>query len=151
MHYLNYISIAALAFIFYKLITDKSGSPAGARHIEPCRVCGAPGQLKEDFLDSHVQCSNIYCAMAGPLGCCEVEAISAWNNLPSMSAIVAWQFQAAGLALALQRQIEMGEALRNAQWMASVDRRFVPSANEVGEEFDAALVIASKALEVRHG
>lgn len=115
MHYLNYISIAALAFIFYKLITDKRGRPAGARHIEPCLVCGAPGQLKEDFLDSHVQCSNIYCAMAGPLGCCEVEAISAWNNLPSMSAIVAWQFQDAGAALALQRLMSAALHMRAAQ------------------------------------
>lgn len=119
--------------------------------IEPCKQCGATALLDGVGQDTFVRCSNHNCAMQGPYGSDDMAAIAAWNNLPSMSAIVAWQFQAAGLALALQRQIEMGEALRNAQWMASVDRRFIPSANEVGEEFDAALVIASKALEVRHG
>ena len=123
----------------------------------PCPECGKDAQVIKIERNNNKPpvfvclCQNHPCTDREAVYVSPEAAIAAWDALPRMSALIAWQFQAAGLALALQRQIEMGEALRNAQWMASVDRRFVPSANEVGEEFDAALVIASKALEVRHG
>lgn len=103
MHYINYLLVGLLIFIIYKVITEKRVKAARAQRIEPCRDCGAPGQLEEDYFDYHVRCTSKFCAMAGPKGSSEEAAISNWNNLASMSTVVAWQFQAAGLALENQR------------------------------------------------
>ena len=41
--------------------------------------------------------------MQGPYGKDEIAAVKAWNAIPSMTTVVAWQFQAAGAALENQR------------------------------------------------
>ena len=111
MHYINYLLVIALVFIVCKMISNKKAGLSKA--IEPCKFCGAPGQLSEDYFDFQVICTNPCCAMAGPKGYCEIEAVALWNNLPSMATVVAWQFQAAGLELALQREKAV------VDWLAS--------------------------------
>ena len=54
------------------------------------------------------------CLTTGPSSATEHGAIFAWNAMPRMSTIIAWQFQAAGLALENQRLIKMVEYL--ASW-----------------------------------
>ena len=73
----------------------------------PCPNCGA--EKIDRRLDEHgnffVQCSS--CGLAGLHEDSGITAITTWNNLPRMSTIIAWQFQAAGLALENQRLIKM--------------------------------------------
>lgn len=115
----------------------------------PCPNCGA--EKIDRHLDAHgnffVQCSS--CGLAGLHEDCGISAITTWNNLPRMSTIIAWQFQAAGLALALQRLEYRGQSLRNAQWLAGRYSCFATEAREVGREFDTALADARKVLEIR--
>jgi hypothetical protein len=124
----------------------------------PCPACGSikvgitrsHAQFKPSFPDDdkhHVRC--FYCRTSGPYGYNESAAIVAWNALPRMSTIIAWQFQAAGLALALQRLEDRGQSLRNAQWLAGRYSCFAKEAHEVGREFDTALADARKVLESR--
>lgn len=65
----------------------------------PCPDCGV--EKIDRHLDEHgkffVQCSC--CGRHGLHEDSGITAITSWNNLPRMSTIIAWQFQAAGLAL----------------------------------------------------
>ena len=119
--------------------------------IEPCPICGANAELDGVGQDTFVRCLSHKCAMQGPYGKDEIAAVTAWNALPRMSDIIAWQFQAAGLALALQRLVDSGQSLSNAQYLAARISSFGPAAKEVGKEFDSALADARNALEARHG
>ena len=83
--------------------------------IEPCKQCGATALLDGVGQDTFVRCLNHNCAMQGPYGADDMAAIAAWNNIPSMSTIIAWQFQAAGAALALQRLMTAARTMREAQ------------------------------------
>ena len=83
--------------------------------IEPCPIYGANAELDGVGQDTFVRCLNHNCAMQGPYGKDEIAAVKAWNALPRMSAIIAWQFQAAGAALALQRIMDAAQAMRDAQ------------------------------------
>ena len=51
------------------------------------------------------------CLTTGPSSATEHGAIFAWNAMPRMSTIIAWQFQAAGLALENQRLRKMVDLL----------------------------------------
>ena len=55
------------------------------------------------------------CLESGPVADSAYAAIEAWENLPRMSTIIAWQFQAAGAALALQRLLDAAHAMRETQ------------------------------------
>ena len=57
---------------------------------------------------------------------------------------------AAGAALALQRLVDSGQSLRNAQYLAARISSFGPAAIEVGEEFDTALDDARAAIGGNH-
>ena len=56
---------------------------------------------------------------SGHIVCCNivVDNSDAWFLLPSAqrTALIAWQFQAAGAALALQRLMDAAQAMREAQ------------------------------------
>ena len=83
--------------------------------IEPCPICGANAELDGVGQDTFVRCLNHNCAMQGPYGKDEIAAVTAWNSIPSMSFLIAWQFQAAGAALALQRLMDAAQHMREAQ------------------------------------
>lgn len=148
MHYINYLLVIALVFVVCKLICNKKAGLSTA--IEPCKVCGAAGKLNEDFFESHVSCTNPFCAMAGPKGCCEIGAIDLWNNLPSMTTVVAWQFQAAGAALALQKIInaksDVDACSRACYW--ACPQHHIDALHAARERFDAAVADARKVLEL---
>lgn len=55
------------------------------------------------------------CFMHGPYCDTEESAIAAWNALPRMSTIIAWQLQASGAALALQRLMDAAQTMRETQ------------------------------------
>ena len=148
MHAINYLIICAAlitgAVWLYNCWRKHDNDIEMA--IEPCKICGANGQLDGVGCDSFVRCSSPACAMQGPYGKNCLAEVTAWNNMPSMTAIVYWQFQTSFLALELQRLIDNGVALRNVQWLAGRFCYFANAADEVGREFDAALAAAHKAL-----
>ena len=84
--------------------------------ILPCPECGDDEYLivLQEFPSQEwrVHCG---CGHAGRYCASEEETIEAHNALPRMSAIVAWQFQAAGAALALQRLMGAAQRMREAQ------------------------------------
>lgn len=77
-----------------------------------CPDCGAEkiDRLRDMHEKFFVQCSS--CGRSGPHEECGISAITAWNKLPRMSTIIAWQFQAAGLALENQRLTAENACLR---------------------------------------
>ena len=119
--------------------------------IDPCKQCGATALLDGVGQDTFVRCSNHNCAMQGPYGADDMAAITAWNNIPSMSAIVAWQFQAAGAALALQRIISAAQHMRGAQAAYEQYGSNEDSVAEAEAVFDGLLADLRNALEARHG
>ena len=84
--------------------------------ILPCPECGDDECIivVQEFGSGEwsVHCG---CGHAGRYCASEEETIEAHNALPRMSAIVAWQFQAAGAALALQRLMGAAQRMREAQ------------------------------------
>ena len=81
MHYLNYLLIFALVAIVIALIIDAQKNTPPTPHINNCPSCGALAALTGDLFDHHVRCSNVECAMLGPIGSSEGEAIERWNGL----------------------------------------------------------------------
>lgn len=117
MHAINYLIICAALItggVWLYNCWRKHGNDIEMA-IEPCKICGANGQLDGVGCDSFVRCSSPACAMQGPYGKNCLDAVTAWNNMPSMTAIVYWQFQTAFLALELQRQKAM------VDWLASME------------------------------
>ena len=83
MHYINYLLVITLVVIVIALIIDAQKSAPPKPHINKCPVCGAMAALTGDFIDSHVRCSNTFCAMTGPIGSSDGEAVKRWNKLSS--------------------------------------------------------------------
>ena len=83
MHYINYLLVIALVAIVIALIIDARKHTPPTPPINKCPACGALAALTGDFIDSHVRCSNTFCAMTGPTGHNEGEAVESWNNLSS--------------------------------------------------------------------
>lgn len=92
--------IAGAAELYYRW---RNPHPIITVAIEPCPICGANAELDGVGQDTFVRCLNHNCAMQGPYGKDEIAAVTAWNAIPSMSSLIAWQFQAAGAALENQR------------------------------------------------
>lgn len=139
--------IAGAVELYYRW---RNPHPISTISIAPCPICGANAELDGVGQDTFVRCLSHNCAMQGPYGKDEIAAVKAWNAIPSMTTVVAWQFQAAGAALALQRLVDSGQSLRNAQYLAARISSFGPAAIEVGEEFDTALDDARAAIGGNH-
>ena len=89
------------------------------------------------------------CFIHGPYSDTEESAIAAWNALPRMSTIIAWQLQAAGAALALQRLMDAAQAMREAQqaWEKLIgidDDMRIQAACKLGYVEDAFDVLLAK-------
>lgn len=84
--------------------------------ILPCPDCGDDEFLIViQELPSEEWSVHCGCGHAGRYCATEEDAIKAHNALPRMSTIIAWQFQAAGAALALQRVMDAAKHMREAQ------------------------------------
>lgn len=140
-------AVAGAVELYYRW---RNPHPISTIAIAPCPICGANAELDGVGQDTFVRCLSHNCAMQGPYGKDEIAAVKAWNAIPSMTTVVAWQFQAAGAALALQRLVDSGQSLRNAQYLAARISSFGPAAIEVGEEFDTALDDARAAIGGNH-
>lgn len=140
-------AVAGAVELYYRW---RNPHPISTIAIAPCPICGANAELDGVGQDTFVRCLSHNCAMQGPYGKDEIAAVKAWNAIPSMTTVVAWQFQAAGAALALQRLVDSGQSLRNAQYLAARISSFCPAAIEVGEEFDTALDDARAAIGGNH-
>ena len=84
MHYINYLLVIALVAIVIALIIDAQKHAPPKPPINNCPACGALAALTGDFIDHHVRCSNLDCAMTGPIGNSESEAVERWNNLSTV-------------------------------------------------------------------
>ena len=78
-----------------------------------CPHCGTEAVTEEYFGEYQAGCPH--CGANGPYANSIEAAVSAWNALPRMSTIIAWQLQAAGAALALQRLMDAAQAMRETQ------------------------------------
>ena len=104
--------IAGAVELYYRW---RNPHPISTISIAPCPICGANAELDGVGQDTFVRCLSHNYAMQGPYGKDEIAAVKAWNAIPSMTTVVAWQFQAAGAALALQRLMDAAHAMREAQ------------------------------------
>ena len=132
--------------------------------LKPCPDCGdaeclvVVQSLPSEEFSVHCGCGHTgrYCAT-------EAESIAAWNALPRMSSIIAWQFQAAGAALALQRLISAAQAMRDEQryWGnligTSTDMLITPAINQAAcilenaeDAFDDLLAGMLKDTQAHH-
>ena len=87
------------------------------------------------------------CFIHGPYSDTEESAIAAWNTLPRMSTIIAWQFQASGAALALQRIVDAAQHMREAQQAYEEYGSNEDSATEAEAVFDGLLADVRMNLE----
>lgn len=65
-----------------------------------CLICTINADEKQD-IHFHMVCNK--CFTSGPITDDAESARQTWNAIPRMSAIITWQFQAAGAALENQR------------------------------------------------
>lgn len=121
--------------------------------LKPCPFCGAMPTLNESRYAESEYLASVSCLCVNDdiaesyflrSGKTQAEAsaksISAWNNRPfedsQRTALIAWQFQAAGAALALQRLMNAGQAMRDEQryWGnligTSTDMLITPAINQ---------------------
>ena len=84
MYYINYLLIFALAVIVIALIIDAQKNTPPKQSINNCPSCGAIAALTGDLFDHHVRCANLECAMTGPIGHSEGEAVASWNKLSTV-------------------------------------------------------------------
>ena len=119
--------------------------------ILPCPnpKCGSTNVYVRGRCNAQVTCRA--CGMEGPEFCGPNEVIGAWNTLPRMSTIIAWQFQAAGAALSLQRLMDAAQAMREAQAAFEQYGSNEDSVTEAEEVFDGLLADMRNALEARNG
>ena len=139
--------IAGAVELYYRW---RNPHPISTIAIAPCPICGANADLDGVGQDTFVRCLSHNCAMQGPYGKDEIAAVKAWNAIPSMTTVVAWQFQAAGAALENQKLRERVEAW---EWLDEVETLY----GNLGWSFDrkqcaidelyATLVAASAALK----
>ena len=132
--------------------------------ILPCPECGGDCLLVIKNWPSgkyHTYCN---CGHIGRLYPTRKKAIDAHNALPRMSTIIAWQFQAAGAALALQRLMDAAQAMREAQqaWEDFIRekqddcapaeiREAAYNVGDAEDAFDDLLAGMLKDMETRHG
>ena len=105
----------------------------------PCPLCGK----HPDMLESgHIVCCNIV-----------VDNSDAWFLLPraQRAALIAWQFQAAGLALQLQKLMDAAQAMREAQQAYEQHGSNEDSVTEAEAAFDGLMADMRHALEARNG
>ena len=84
MHYINYLLVIALVAIVIALIIDAQKHAPPKTPINKCPSCGALAALTGDLFDHHARCSNVFCAMTGPKGRSEDDAVASWNNLSTV-------------------------------------------------------------------
>lgn len=119
------------------------------QELKPCPHCGSIDVYVRGRINAQVTCR--ICGMEGPEPWGNKAAIAAWNNLPRMSTIIAWQFQAAGAALALQRLISAAQHMREAQQAYDQYGSNEDSMSEAEEVFDGLLADLRNAMEARNG
>lgn len=85
----------------------------------PCSDCGKTGHTVFIEQINGVWQGVCRCGHATMYCSTREDAITAWNNPPRMSTIIAWQFQAAGLALENQRLRKMVDWLADKMQTAS--------------------------------
>ena len=84
MHYIKYLLVIALVAIVIALIIDAQKHAPPKQSINNCPSCGALSALTGDLIDHHVRCTNLECAMVGPKGRNEGEAVASWNKLSTV-------------------------------------------------------------------
>ena len=136
--------------------------------LKPCPFCGVMPTLNESRYTESEYLASVSCRCVNDdiaesyflrSGKTQVEAsaksISAWNNRPfedsQRTALIAWQFQAAGAALALQRLIDAAQAMRDEQQAYEEYGSNEDSATEAEAVFDGLLADVRHALEARNG
>ena len=129
-------AVAGAVELYYRW---RNPHPISTISIAPCPICGANAELDGVGQDTFVRCLNHKCAMQGPYGKDEIAAVKAWNAIPSMTTVVAWQFQAAGAALALQRLVDAAQNMREAQRAYEEYGSNEDSVTEAEAEFDGLL------------
>lgn len=116
--------------------------------LKPCPECGDDECLIViQELPSEEWSVHCGCGHAGRYCASEEEAIKAHNALPRMHSIIAWQFQAAGAALALQRLIDAAQHMREAQQAYEEYGSNEDSATEAEAVFDGLLADVRMNLE----
>ena len=132
--------------------------------LKPCPFCGAMPTLNESRYTESEYLASVSCLCVNDdiaesyflrSGKTQAEAsaksISAWNNRPfedsQRSALVAWQFQAAGAALALQRLMDAAQAMRDEQQAYEEYGSNEDSATEAEAVFDGLLADVRMNLE----
>ena len=119
--------------------------------ILPCPACGGDCLIVAKNYPSgklHTYCD---CGHIGRFYPTREKAIAAHNSLPRMSTIIAWQFQAAGAALALQRLMDAAQAMREAQQAYEQYGSNEDSVTEAEAAFDGLMADMRHALEARNG
>ena len=122
--------------------------------MQELKPCPNPKCLSTDVyvrgrINAQVTCR--ICGMEGPEPWGINAAIAAWNALPRMSTIIAWQFQAAGAVLALQRIMSAAQHMREAQAAYDQYGSNEDSMAEAEEVFDGLLADLRAALEDSNG
>ena len=91
---------------------------------------------------------------SGHIVCCNivVDNSDAWFLLPRAqhTALIAWQFQAAGAALALQRLMSAAQVMREAQQAYETHGSNEDSVTEAESVFDGLLADVRRVLEARN-
>lgn len=114
-----------------------------------CPHCGTESVTEEYFGEYQTGCPH--CGANAPCANSIEAAVSAWKDLPRMSTIIAWQLQAAGSALALQRLMDAAQTTREAQRAYEEYGSNEDSVTDAEAVFDGLLADMRKALEARNG
>ena len=135
--------------------------------LKPCPFCGVMPTLNESRYTESEYLASVSCRCVNDdiaesyflrSGKTQVEAsaksISAWNNRPfedsQRTALIAWQFQAAGAALALQRVMDAAQRMREAQQAYEQYGSNEDSVTDAEDAFDSLLADARRVLEARN-
>lgn len=135
--------------------------------LKPCPFCGAMPTLNESRYAESEYLASVSCLCVNDdiaesyflrSGKTQAEAsaksISAWNNRPfedsQRTALIAWQFQAAGAALMLQKFMSAAQAMRAAQLAYEQYGSNEDSVAEAEAIFDGLLADARRALEAHN-
>ena len=135
--------------------------------LKPCPFCGVMPTLNESRYTESEYLASVSCRCVNDdiaesyflrSGKTQVEAsaksISAWNNRPfedsQRAALIAWQFQAAGAALALQRVMDAAKHMREAQQAYEQYGSNEDSVTDAEDAFDSLLADARRVLEARN-
>lgn len=134
--------------------------------LKPCPFCGAMPTLNESRYAESEYLASVSCLCVNDdiaesyflrSGKTQAEAsaksISAWNNRPfedsQRTALIAWQFQASGAALALKRLMDAAQAMRDEQQAYEEYGSNEDGATEAEAVFDGLLEDVRRALGVK--